>query len=1591
MATWNQIPEEEAKPFSWGQSIVGASPEEAGIKSNVIVGALGSQAPAYTDVYNTLISNKDDSVYRDMLYAKEMNDMESARYGAINEAVVSDPNLFQFLALQDTTSFLSDKRTNLEQAYAQNIIDSSEAYLQETTALSSYDVFGELTDSLNKDIQEKISESVILKGIDAKIKEADKGFTGGDVGDVLQQFIPGRTAALQMNELEGFESGAWLPGQSLRDTILQIKALPNVGDRMEALNTLVDNVLESSPDMARKIFTIYSSGMSEDDAFWDTFQITGFDALDVLGVGKAAGAGKLLRKTAEGAKTAGRLYAIRKGASVDPINPTKEIAEELGLTTEVATRLALDLTDEKLLREKNLEVVLDRLSGLYGVQRIGQGSTTLNTAAKNRIIESLDIIGKDTFNAIQNTPGIERLTPDELKVSIEATRSKLLQDVGLPEKHIINISPVIRSDFTNTNSIAFQFGRRDGSFFESPEGAESLADYLRFFTEDVTIRQQGGKYYPEIVRDIDESKAFEDAMTDIEIPTRNVSERSIASALLKVLGKGRAFDPRGVRYILSSGNMNQRLKALHGTTNLEDMFGKILQPLNGLKFSKRELKELDIIMNRAMETPNPSTTSKGVNYDTIRELEDAFFSELGKYPSENQVRAYYAYRQAMDAMWLLSDSGRLRDIRRVGGQNVELIVKVGEKGKKEAIQGLARSVDNIQPITKTNSNIAFVDGQGNVTVRTIGPRTNIADVSERLAKAEVEKHDIVQAVDGPLKIGDDYAHFIVSESPIKKSRVGFGTLGYNYGPLHIAQNPFWVKVPKFVGQSAKYYVEDLVHINAFTQKQADKIANALNRARLALKRDMFGNTNDEWKRIVDEELPHLTPEEFKSLYTKKIYDIDAPFAATRSGQRAAENINRSQLGDFADYVDSTSGQLNPLGDLDRAFARERMQQDVKTVREESLSRYTVTNAPKLSPREALNTGLRYAIPNRLQKDYLFRSINEILNIQRGTDEAIFKEDISKIWDAPLDFLHNPQKYLKEGISDVNYARVEAIRKAILRQVEIATPTQKIIDSFGDAMLEAAFPGSKTFDVLQTVVLPRIKDPFLYARKVAFTLSMGFWNIYQIPLQAQTFTSMAAISPTYTPHAFAAYTLQRMMLMTTDDGILRHFYRNGYKNFVTDDILKTTGFRLTEDQFVEMFESMRNTGWHRIGNEIGQIDGALNTDFLAGSKVTKSGRIVMDSGLAFFRGVERALRMTGWNIAYMEFRKANPTKVLTSEDIGEILNRADNLTTNMSAANNANWQRGLISIPTQFSSYQVRMMEQVLPGLIGRGPLTRGEAIRLLMMNSALFGAPSGLASAMPFVPWVEMVKKYAMENNIQINDTWFETLNEGFYDKFIKEAFGVDLDITNRYGFNTLTFFKDILEGDKAWWEVLAGPSGRALVAAVGGPLETLKNLMDYDQSFIEATDFEPLLDMASSSRHLKHSYIALELNRFVTKNNPNLAEVRDFKDALGYTLTQAMPDYATDTYIMNDVVKESNEDKAAVRRDISNQIAKALLFPEEQWDTGRQYLARARILAETHGLTKTEFNDILSETLKKDSSWERAHKLLLRIYKEKQLKESME
>jgi hypothetical protein len=145
---------------------------------------------------------------------------------------------------------------------------------------------------------------------------------------------------------------------------------------------------------------------------------------------------------------------------------------------------------------------------------------------------------------------------------------------------------------------------------------------------------------------------------------------------------------------------------------------------------------------------------------------------------------------------------------------------------------------------------------------------------------------------------------------------------------------------------------------------------------------------------------------------------------------------------------------------------------------------------------------------------------------------------------------------------------------------------------------------------------------------------------------------------------------------------------------------------------------------------------------------------LNAGTLFFREGEKSTRLGAWHTAFREFREANPTGPISKDDIGKILQRADLLTVNMSRASNSMLHTGVMSLTTQFLTYQIRLAELFMGSRLGA---TTGERtlarLRLMTFYSALYGAPSAIG--LTGLPSTEL---YPSRSNQQRIRPWRELL-----------------------------------------------------------------------------------------------------------------------------------------------------------------------------------------------------------------------------------------
>lgn len=341
------------------------------------------------------------------------------------------------------------------------------------------------------------------------------------------------------------------------------------------------------------------------------------------------------------------------------------------------------------------------------------------------------------------------------------------------------------------------------------------------------------------------------------------------------------------------------------------------------------------------------------------------------------------------------------------------------------------------------------------------------------------------------------------------------------------------------------------------------------------------------------------------------------------------------------------------------------------------------------------------------------------------------------------------------------------------------------------------------------------DPVRFLRALAFDVKLGLFNVSQFLLQSATIAASVSIHPT---HGLAG---MRSMVPT-----FAYTMSQGAENVL--DVLakrswKAAGFE-SEREFKDFHRFLNRTGFMNVGNTQLMInDFGPNRVFGAAGAIDA----VREKGRSLFYGAEQLNRAVASRMAY-ELLKEQGVEFGTATFRERFIGIADDLTLNMTAESAAAFQHGLLSIPTQFWAYNVRMMDAMFGG-----NFTKAQRARLITSQFMLAGAGG--------VPVVDALADYLkrtyppeidpetgeIENRIE---GLMGLLDRGVIDKALYEVFGADVRFGERVGtgaFLTNTI-KDIFGmgeyGEKSPIEALGGATF-SISTSIG---ETIGNVAKY-------------------------------------------------------------------------------------------------------------------------------------------------------------------
>lgn len=1190
----------------------------------------------------------------------------------------------------------------------------------------------------------------------------------------------------------------------------------------------------------------------------------------------------------------------------------------------------------------------------------GVAASRLAEAGTSRTVKFLDILSRSTR--------VTRQTEEELRRSIDATKEFDMQGFKNFNHALYNafvsfdVTTPSENRLTNTGLMHYWFGTPQATLFDSKEAAVTTAIKGYHLPEGgFKIRNDGGGWGIVITKPVRETglKAFD---TTIETTASKIPNNW--------------FD-----YLLRKIKTSDAVTSLHDTVARKvatsapaELRAFENEAINEIKIlNKSEKAELQKVLEWDNTFKDPTTNKVGTYQYTQDQFEKVFYDLNHKIPSGQQIAAYHALVQLNDYDYMKRGLEWLSLMHRQGGELVRFNFSTpGKENKSEWLIG--RRVEDINWAERGDAVIYYHDSSAGTgyTFHKIDKSDDTVRAAQELRKkikdGELQVVEIGNPKSSPLKGNLDIKapiNYVLTQAAEFKPLSVTDIAEYRPGGHIVYGNRYYLKQPNIqVGyKGLSYFYGDKTIMGFDTEKEAVAMSKIWNEAARLMK----AGDDTALSSYLSRNIPDMSIEKFKKFYTEAGpgggLSADIPVKHTETNRSVFET--HPDLKDMFPGVKEQLTTPDMMQTLDKQFIADRGQilNTAKDIGTESNPMFRIDSPNLINPYVAMTRAMNSSTRGRWLNDYKLLAAEHWIDQFSGTFENLTKQELMN---NPVYYLSRADRLYNKAVDRKTLALAEESRQRILNfighgddvQRDVAFINNKILDSLGNYGV-----GKEWQTYLRDHMLDKMQDPASHIRAFAFHPNIGLYNVSSFFTQLATIPNIMSVAPKHAFQSMAAATLQRGMLHTEDPKIWAEYAK----------IAGRLG--MDEDHFLEAFQSMRRTGWYKVGGEVAAKDA------IPGYSVYKSAiGTFLDKGTMFFNAGEQAVRMSAWNVAYREWRTANPNKVMTALDEANILSRADDLGVNMTRASNANWNEGMKGVVTQYWAYNARLTEQIWDGIFQTGAkkLSRAEAGRLLFMNSLIYGIPSsfGVTLGLGLYNPYEDINSYARDKlGIKMNNKYFQFLTDGLSSTISSWMTGRDYDTGHRFGPGTTNPFIEAIRGDKkfgdAFVDVLgAAPKTFASYLKTAQPvLMGLVGAISGNDSYkLTTDDFLDNIKEIKSVSNVARAWDMYNTQKFFSKNRTEVVGATTV-DALVMAITGTSPRGASDAMA---ALKDEKAIKAAKEEFtplIIREYRRALEnYAKNDKETGDKHLKNVNILTERAGLNWQERQQIMKRGL---TGWE--------------------
>lgn len=289
------------------------------------------------------------------------------------------------------------------------------------------------------------------------------------------------------------------------------------------------------------------------------------------------------------------------------------------------------------------------------------------------------------------------------------------------------------------------------------------------------------------------------------------------------------------------------------------------------------------------------------------------------------------------------------------------------------------------------------------------------------------------------------------------------------------------------------------------------------------------------------------------------------------------------------------------------------------------------------------------------------------------------------------------------------------------------------------------------------------------RSMAFHATLGWFNPVQLFVQGMNVATLLAVHPLKTMKLAGEYMFLRATWLNKDIRVLNK----------TMEAIKAAGYGVKEEELMAKVIAFRKTGLWQNTKSTADAQSLMSGDNwlpVAGFKY------LADKGLVFYREGERFNRWISWLWAADDFYKGRAfPKLIPDADIDEITKLSTKFSLNLDRANRAMWQKGAMSIPTQFLQVTAKFMEKMWYNVnrVETG-WTATEKLKVLGGYAFMFGAagvPFGQAMLNNLSEWAYSDEVGGLGDK---GGKYIQKLQDGFIGYLINFSLGADVEISSR-------------------------------------------------------------------------------------------------------------------------------------------------------------------------------------------------------------------